>query len=168
MKIMLFYFFTLSSFSFFSQSKFPDWDKNYILKNLNTVLSEEINYSKKIQKDTTAVMYYIAATKIRFLSKFTGNVRKINQNNIDSMDRVFMTKFGKKNFTKTIVDHEYEFVANDTKIWMPIQKVLEDDFLKEINKNAPVLLYTLHLNEHTSERQLFNHFLISEFSKDWQ
>jgi len=155
------------SISVFSQSKFPDWDKNYSLKDPVELILNEIKYSKKIEKNTELSQYFVSANKYRFLAKFTGKTRDIPSELKKSMARVVLVKFGKKGFIEDIVDKEYEFIIGNKKSWLAIQKVLENDFIKEIKVNSEVLLYTLFLNEHTSEKRLFNNFLISEFSSDW-
>lgn len=65
-----------------------------------------------------------------------------------------------------MVNSEFEFEVGDKRIWMPIQSVLEEAFIDEIQKNNHVLLYVLFLNKHLYDGQLNNSFFISEFTNN--
>lgn len=161
-------FLILFSVQLSAQNGFEDWDKTYVLKNPHQIIKGELAYAQKTENQSEDPQYYINAIKCRFIAKFTGNVRTISTEKINSISRVISVKFGKKNFiSREVVNSEFEFEVEGQKIWMPIQKVLEAPFQKEIGSNKNVLLYTLFLNEHTNSKELFDHFFISEFTDSW-
>ena len=164
----IFAFVFLLSMGLSAQNGFEDWDKNYPLKNPSQIIKEELTYAQKTEQQTINSQYYLNATKYRFIATFTGNVRTLSAERLESMSRVIAVKFGKKDFiSREIVNSEYEFEVGNQKIWMPIQKVLEASFKEEIEANKKVLLYTLFLNEHTDTKELYNLFFISEFTNHW-
>ncbi len=164
----IFAFVFLLSMGLSAQNGFEDWDKNYPLKNPSQIIKEELTYAQKTEQQTINSQYYLNATKYRFIATFTGNVRTLSAERLESMSRVIAVKFGKKDFiSREIVNSEYEFEVGNQKIWMPIQKVLEASFKEEIEANKKVLLYTLFLNEHTDAKELYNLFFISEFTNHW-
>jgi len=167
-KITLYILFIISNIGI-AQNGFETWNKNYTFINPIEVIQSEINYAKKIEKDTIQSQYYVSAQKYRFVAEFTGNERNISQEKIQSMANVVSLKFGRKDFiTYEIVNSEFEFLIDNIKVWMPIQTVLKTSFQGEIPKGHKVLLYTLFLNEHTMEGVLNNNFFISEFTNNWE
>ncbi|WP_299888309.1 hypothetical protein [uncultured Lacinutrix sp.] len=67
-----------------------------------------------------------------------------------------------------LVSKELEFNIGKSKIWMPIQNQLIDDFKTELKDKKKVLLYTLFTNEHEFKGGIINAFLISEFTTEWK
>jgi hypothetical protein len=151
----------------FSQNAFEDWDKNYALTNPKKIIQSEIDYAKKIEKDTTQGHYYVAMEKFRFIAEYTGNKRPIDSKVLNSMRRVFKVKMGSSEVLNGLVSKEYEFNIGESKIWMPIQNQLINDFENELKKGQKVLLYTLFTNEHEFKGGIINTFLISEFASEW-
>ena len=168
-KIILLIALTIPLISIYSQSSFSEWDKNYKIKEPTEIIKSEISYAKKVENDTLETQYYLALETYRFLVKYTGNEREINEETMHSMHNVLSIRLGKKDVINyDNVDTEFEFISNGQKIWMPIQSVLKKDFKKEIKKGDEVLLYTLFMNEHTVDKKLYNTFYISEFSNNWK
>lgn len=152
----------------FSQSGFEDWDKNYTYRDAEKIIADEINYAKKIDKDSPKGNYYVAMEKFRFLAEFTGRERNIKQQTLNSMKRVFKIKTGSSKVLDNLVSKEFEFKIGQSKKWMPIQNQLIEAFKEEVKLNKKVLIYALFTNEHEFEGGIINTFLISEFTIDWK
>ena len=167
MKLRLLILLLLISNFIFSQKAFENWDKNYILSNPENIINAEIDYAKNIEKDTTQGHFYVAMSKFRFLAEFTGNKRPIDSTVFYSMKVVLKVKLGSSEALNGLVSQEFEFDIGESKIWMPIQNPLIEDFEKEVKKGDKVLLYTLFTNEHKFKGGIINTFLISEFATKW-
>lgn len=152
----------------YSQNGFEDWDKTYKYESAEKIIQAEIDYAKKVEKDTSIGQYYVALEKFRFVAEFTGNERQIEVETLTSMKRVFKVKMGNSKVLKGLVSKEFEFNIGKSKIWMPIQNQLIEDFKNELNKGTKVLLYTLFANEHKFKGGIINTFLISEFTTEWE
>jgi|TARA_B110000908_G_C9869209_1_gene277562 hypothetical protein len=152
----------------YSQKGIEKWDKTYKNENAEKIIQAEIDYALEIEKDTTEGHYYVAMEKFRFLAEFTGKERKINAETLNSMKRVFKVKMGNAKVLNGLVSKEFEFNIGKSKIWMPIQNQLIEDFKNEMNEGEKVLLYTLFTNEHKFEGGIINTFLISEFTTEWE
>jgi len=103
-----------------------------------------------------------------FIAEFTGNERQISPEVYNSMKRVFKIKMGSAEVLNGLVSKEFEFNIGNSKIWMPIQNQLIDDFKNEMTKGKKVLIYTLFTNEHQFKGGIINTFLISEFTTEWK
>ena len=160
--------FVIISNSIYSQNGFEDWDKNYKYKSAEKIIQAEIEYAKEVEKDTTEGHYYVAMDKFRFIAEFTGNERQISPEVFNSMKRVFKIKLGSAEVLNGLVSKEFEFNIGNSKIWMPIQNQLIDDFKNEMTKGKNVLIYTLFTNEHQFKGGIINTFLISEFTTEWK
>lgn len=152
----------------YSQKGFEDWDKYYIYKDALEIIQAELDYAKKIEKDTSQGHYYVALEKFRFLAKFTGKERNINKEVLNSMKRVFKVKTGNSSILNNLVSKELEFKIGNSKIWMPVQNQLVETLKEEVKKDKSVLLYCLFTNEHKFEGGIINSFLISEFTTEWK
>ena len=150
-----------------SQNGFEDWDKNYSYESAEKIIQGEIDYAKKVEKDTTQGHYYVALAKFRIIAEFTGNERPIDSKVLSSMKRVFKIKMGSAEVLNGLVSKELEFNIGKSKIWMPIQNQLIDALKNELIKGEKVLLYTLFTNEHQFKGGIINTFLISEFTTEW-
>lgn len=159
--------FVIISNTIFAQSGFIEWDKNYRLESAEKIIQSEIDYAKEVEKDTTQGHYYVGMNKFRFLAEFTGNERKLNAEVLNSMRRVFKVKLGSDEVLNGLVSKELEFNIGNSKIWMPIQNQLIDDFYNEVEEGKKVLIYALFTNEHQFEGGIINTFLISEFTTQW-
>lgn len=157
-----------SSLASFSQNGFADWDKNYPYKNAEIIVKEEKAYAKKVETDKDEAPYYVSLQKFRFIAEFTGNIRPIQREVSGSMYRVFKIKMGNNQILDDLLSHELEFNIGSTTLWMPIQTQLINDFKSEIAPKSKVLLYTLLCNEHDTKNNLYNSFLISEFTSEWK
>lgn len=166
-KIILILFVFISN-SIHSQNGFEDWDKNYKYESAEKIIQAEIDYAKKVEKDTIEGQYYVAMSKFRFIAEFTGNERKINTEVLNSMKRVFKIKMGSAKILNDLVSKEFEFNIGKSKIWMPIQNQLIEDFKNELTKGKKVLLYALFTNEHKFKGGITNTFFISEFTTEWE
>lgn len=151
----------------FSQNGFKDWDKNYMLKDAETVIQNEVAYAKEVEKGNKEGNYYVAIEKFRFLAVFTGNERTVKPSVLNSMKRVFKIKSGSAEMLNGLVSKELEFTIGSTTIWMPIQNQIIEAFRKEVASGKQVLLYTLFTNEHEFKGGIINTFLISEFTTEW-
>ena len=60
--------FVLISNSIYSQNGYADWDKNYKYESADKIIQAEIDYAKKVDKDTTKGHYYVAMSKFRFIA----------------------------------------------------------------------------------------------------
>lgn len=152
----------------YAQNGFVDWDKNYKYKAAESIISAEIDYAKEVEKDTSEGHYYVAMDKFRFIAEFSGNERQLDAEVLNSMKRVFKVKMGSADVLNGLVSKEVEFNIGKSKIWMPIQNQLIDDFRSEMTKGKKVLLYTLFTNEHKFTGGIINAFLISEFTTEWE
>lgn len=160
--------FVLISNSIYSQNGYADWDKNYKYESADKIIQAEIDFAKEVEKDTTEGHYYVAMSKFRFIAEFTGNERQIDSNVLNSMKRVFKIKMGSAEVLNGLVSKEFEFTVGSSKIWMPMQNQIIDDFKSEIMKGKKVLVYTLFTNEHQFKGGIINTFLISEFTNEWK
>lgn len=160
--------FAIISNSIFSQNGFEDWDKNYKYESAENIIQAEIDYAQEVEKDTTEGHYYVAMNKFRFIAEFTGNERQISAEVLNSMKRVFKVKMGSAEVLNDLVSKEFEFNIGNSKIWMPIQNQLIDDFKNEMTKGKKALVYTLFTNEHQFKGEIINAFLISEFTTEWK
>ncbi len=167
MKRTILILFVLISNFIHSQNGIEDWDKNYRYVSAEKIIQDEIDYSKEVEKDTTEGHYYVAMEKFRFIAEFTGNERQIDSKVLSSMKRVLKIKTGSAEVLNGLVSKEFEFVIGKSKIWMPIQNQLIDDFINELTKGKKVLLYTLFTNEHEYTGGIINTFMISEFTIEW-
>ncbi|AJR04783.1 hypothetical protein [Siansivirga zeaxanthinifaciens] len=152
----------------YSQNGFEAWDKNYTYKSVEKIIQAEIDYAKEVEKDKTEGHYYVAISKFRFIAEFTGNERPINKEVLNSMKRVFKVKMGSAQVLNGLVSKEFEFNIGNSKIWMPIQNQLIDDFKNEMSKGKKALIYALFTNEHPFKGGIINAFLISEFTTQWE
>jgi len=164
-RTILILFVSITNF-IYSQNGIKDWDKNYKYESAEKIIQAEIDYAKEVEKDTTEGHYYVAMDKFRFIAEFTGNERKIDSKVFNSMKRVFKVKMGSAEVLNGLVSKEFEFNIGRSKIWMPIQNQLIDDFKNELTKGKKVLLYTLFTNEHEFKGGIINTFLISEFTPE--
>ncbi len=151
----------------FSQSGFEDWDENYKFINVDEVIAFEEKYAQEVEKDTTTGHYYVRIDTYRFFAEYTGNIRLVKDDVINSVKRVLKIKTGDSGILNDLVSKEYEFNVGNSKVWMPIQNQLLDFFNNEVNKGDKVLLYALFTNEHHFEGGITNIFLISEFTTEW-
>ena len=163
-----FILFIIISNSINSQNGFEDWDKNYRYKSADKIIQAEVDYAKEVEKDKTEGHYYVAMNKFRFIAEFTGNERQISPEVLNSMKRVFKVKMGSAEVLNGLVSKEFEFNIGNSKLWMPIQNQLIDDFKNEVAKGKKVLIYTLFTNEHKFTGGIINVFLISEFTTEWK
>lgn len=168
MKTRILVLFAFISNFVYSQNGIEDWDKNYKYQNAEKIIQAEIDYAKDVEKDKTEGHYYVAMNKFRFIAEFTGNERQIDLKVLNSMKRVFKVKMGNAESLNGLVSKEFEFNIGKSKIWMPIQNQLIDDFKNELTKGKKVLLYTLFTNEHNFKGGIINAFLISEFTTKWE
>ena len=168
MKTRILVLFAFISNFVYSQNGIEDWDKNYKYQNAEKIIQAEIDYAKDVEKDKTEGHYYVAMNKFRFIAEFTGNERQIDLKVLNSMKRVFKVKMGNAESLNGLVSKEFEFNIGKSKIWMPIQNQLIDDFKNELTKGKKVLLYTLFTNEHDFKGGIINAFLISEFTTKWE
>ena len=150
-----------------AQSAIIEWDTTYRLIKVKTLLKSEEAYAKKVEKDPNEAQYYVAMNKFRFLAKFTGNERDLNEMVYTSMQHVLQIKTGSADALQGLISKEFEFLIGKRKIWMPIQNQMIDAFKEEVKKKQEVLLYTLFTNEHKTNGMLMNTFMISEFVTEW-
>ncbi|NEV93041.1 hypothetical protein G3567_02625 [Psychroflexus sp. YR1-1] len=159
--------FLICSSVIYSQNGFESWDETYRLVEVSNVLETEKEYAKKVEADPDEGQYYIALRSYRFLAKFTGRSRNLRDKNLNSMRNVLKMQTGSAEILNGLVSKEFEFKINDLTLWLGIQNQLIEPFLKEVDKDQDVLLYTMFTNEHKFEGGYINTFLISEFTTNW-
>jgi hypothetical protein len=162
-------FFVLLTFSVnsFAQSEWDSWNKNYKERSISQMMSSEMIYADSVEKGLIEGEYYVRMDNYRFPAIFTGEKRKIQDEVLLSMKRVYK-RLGNEEYLPTLdkIKNEYEFVIDGEKYWLPIQPILEKPLKKEVNKNDRIYLYCLYLNEHTLKKELYNTLFISEFRKE--
>jgi len=163
---LLFFCFSISTIK--AQSAIAEWDSTYILVKVKTLLKSEEAYAKKIENDADKDQYYVSMNKVRFLAKYTGNKRDLNDIVHTSMQHVLQIKTGGTQAIEGLISQEFEFLIGKRKLWMPIQALLIEEFCKEVIKGQEILLYTLFTNEHKTNGMLVNTFIISEFMTEWK
>lgn len=158
---------TSISLSAYTQNSWDSWNENYIEKNVPDLLILEKLYADSVDKGLIEGKHYSRMSNYRFSAQFTGERRQISDSVKSSMTRVYKL-FGNRANLSTIeaVKYEYEFIIANNRYWFAMQLILDKPFKKEIKKNVIVHLYSLYLNEHTSNGTLYNSFLISEFRKE--
>jgi hypothetical protein len=156
---------SISTFSF-AQTEWDSWDKNYKEKSISQLISTERIYADSVEKGFIKGEYYLRMDNYRFPAIYTGEKRKISDEVLLSMKRVYKT-LGNPDYLSTLdnIKNEYKFVIDGNDFWLPIQPILEKPLKKEMNKNEKIYLYCLYLNEHTVKRELYNTLYISEFRK---
>ena len=152
--------------SAYSQNDRDTWDKNYNEINVTDLFHFEKLYADSVDHGLIEGKYYMRMDNFRFSALFTGNKRKISDSIKASMIRVYKV-YGNHDFLPIIdkVKYEYEFLIDNNTYWISMQSVLDKPFMKEIKKDDNVYLYCLFLNEHGIKGELYNSFLISEFSE---
>lgn len=166
-KSILIIFILISNYAY-SQGGLTNWDQNYKLKSAESVIQAEKDYAQKVEKDTAETQYYISMQKYRFIAKYTGNERPIDEEVLQSMKNVLKLQMGSSKILNDLVSREFEFDIGNSKIWMPIQNQLIDDLNHELDPGQDVLLYCLFTNEHRGNGWLINAFLVSEFLSEWK
>jgi len=155
---------TFSNFyNVFGQEWYEQWDSNYQQKNLIELLDKEKDYAKMVESDSAKVQYYTRIDKYRFDGNYLKDIRKIDQETMKSMKRVFKFFIGNPDQLDGMVEFEVLLEINGIKIWMSIQNQLIKHLKKESKNKDDFIFYCLFLNEHTESGQLNNNFIISEF-----
>jgi len=157
---------SISTYSF-AQTEWDSWDNNYKEKSISQLISAEKIYADSVEKGLIEGEYYLRMDNYRFPAIYTGEKRKISDDILLSMKRVYKT-LGNPEYLSTLdnIKNEYRFIIDGNDYWLAIQPILEKPLKKEMNKNDNIYLYCLYLNEHTIKRELFNTLLISEFKKE--
>jgi NADH:ubiquinone oxidoreductase subunit C len=144
------------------------WNNNYKDINFSNLINFELNYADSVNQNVSTSDYYGRIDKYRFSAIYSGNKREIPLVSKESMKRVCSIYDKTDSFSINIVNnikYEYQFYIDNKSYWFALQAVLENPFAQEIKSGTEVYLYCLFLNEHTSDKILFNSFLISEFRK---
>lgn len=166
-ELITFFVLLIFSASSFAQSEWDSWNNNYKEISVSQMMSSERIYADSVEKGLIEGEYYIRMDNYRFPAIFTGEKRKIQDEVLLSMKRVYK-RLGNEEYLSTFdnIKNEYEFVIDGEKYWLPIQPILEKPLKKEVNKNERLYLYCLYLNEHTLKKELYNTLFISEFRKE--
>ncbi|MBZ9777611.1 hypothetical protein LB452_01630 [Psychroflexus sp. CAK8W] len=166
-KIILLVFVFISSYNY-AQGGINGWDENYRLTDAESVIKAEMDYARKVEKDTAEAQYYVSMQRFRFVVKYTGNEREIEDKVLNSMRNVFKMKMGSTEVLNDLVSREFEFDIGKSKVWMPVQNQLINHFENELEPGQDVLLYCLLINEHKFKGSTINTFLVSEFLSEWE
>lgn len=150
-----------------AQAEWDSWNKNYKEKSISQLINTERLYADSVEKRLIDGDYYLRMDNYRFSAIYTGEKRKVSDDILSSMKRVYKT-LGNRKYLSTLDDikNEYKFIIDGIEYWMPIQPILEKPLRKEMCKNDKIYLYCLYLNEHTINKELFNTLFISEFRKE--
>jgi hypothetical protein len=162
--MLLFMLFTGHAFAQSAEEYWLKWNKNYPQVDIVAVLDYEQHYADSIEHDSTASPYYSRLAKYRFQAEYLGQTRSIDKDVYHSMRNVFKFFIGDPSQLDHMCDHEVLFRVGDDDLWMPIQPQILKALKEESKKGERFTIYCLYFNEHTS-RQLYNTFLISEFTK---
>lgn len=152
-----------------SQGQDDNWNKNYPIIEMKTLLQYEESYADSVDKGLIIGDTYNRMSFFRFYGVFTGEKRKISKETKNAMKWVYKAH-GDKSYVYIIdeLKTEYKFNVDGTELWLSIQNQLEEAFENEVNINSEVLLYCLFFNNHPVKNCLANYFLISEFRTDIQ
>jgi hypothetical protein len=151
----------------FAQTDWDSWNINYKEKSISLLMSDEKIYADSVENGLIFGEYYVRMDNYRFPAQYTGEKRKISDDILLSMKRVYKT-LGNPDYLSIMdnIKNEYKFVIDGKEYWLPIQPILEKPLKKEMNINEMIYLYCLYLNEHTKKGELYNTLLISEFKKE--
>ncbi|MHC1776386.1 MAG: hypothetical protein AB9834_13360 [Lentimicrobium sp.] len=158
----------LSIYSYsYSQTEWDSWNNNYKEKSISQLIINERIYADSVENGLIEGEYYLRMDNYRFQAIYKGEKRKISENVLLSMKRVYKN-LGNPEYLSTFdnIKNEYLFAIDGDEYWLPIQPILEKPLKKEINKNEQVYLYCLFLNEHTIKKELYNTLFISEFKQE--
>lgn len=167
MKYLICLFLIVTGYQGFAQKGFAEWDARYPVVSVQELLEQEAAYAKKVEADTTEAPYYVRMEGFRFLGRYTRKKRPIAPDVKQSMKNVLQLRGGNAGLIEELVSWEVAIQIGKETLWMPIQDSIIEAFEKEAAGGKEVLLYTLFTNEHTHGGQLFNTFLISEFTTEW-
>lgn len=161
--ITIFVHFAILSNCFSQDDWIKTWDKNYPEAKLVDICNNEKKYADKIEAQIIESQYYSRIDKYRIKGKYLGKTKPIEKSILSSMKRVYKLFVGKSDVLEKDVKHQMQFEVEGFNIWIPVQEVLIKSFEEELEIGTEVTLYCLFLKEHTNEKELYNHFLISEF-----
>lgn len=148
------------------QGEWDSWDQRYQEIDVKDMILFEESYADSVNKGLIAGNYYVRMSAYRFQATYTGEKRKIPANVKSSIIRVYKITGDPSHLPILKKEkNEYKFMVDGKAYWFPVQKVLEKTMKNELVNGNTVILYCLFLNEHTDDRILYNHFLISEFRK---
>jgi hypothetical protein len=160
---LLFSLFALSTFAQDPDEYWAQWNKGYPETNIHSVLKFEKLYADSVEKDQEIAQYYARLDKYRFTAEYTGEIRSLNKDVLRSMKDVFALFVDKSVQVENICKSEMLFKVGNKVIWMPIQEKILKALREEAIAKDKLVLYCLFLNQHTSKKELYNTFFISEF-----
>lgn len=142
--------------------QWASWDNNYIAVNMMEILKLERFYADSVEANPTNSQYYARLDKYRFEVVYLNEFRTIDKESERSILDVFRL-FSDPEQLKDLLEEETLVLLGNERVWMAIQPQLISDLKKDHKAGDTILVYCLFLNEHTSDKKLFNNFLISEF-----
>jgi hypothetical protein len=145
------------------QSQWESWEQNYREVRYAEVLELEKQYADSIEGNEEIVQTYSRIDKYKLRAIYKGETRKIDNEVLASMKRVFKLFIGNPGQLDEIVKKECLFEIEGQEVWMPIQSVLVKPLKKEVALGDEIILYCMFFNEHGLEGELRNIFFISEF-----
>ena len=163
LRLLCFIFLGLGSVSLFGQDQddWGVWDNNYLAVNMSEILRLERLYADSIEAGDGS-QFYARLDKYRFSVVYMGDYRSLRDEVISSIKSVF-SLYGDAGQLDGLLEDEVLVLLNGERHWFPIQPQLVNDLKKEYQPGEEVLVYCLFLNQHTSDKKLYNHLLISEF-----
>jgi len=151
--------------SFGQDNGWKTWDERYKSVSYVDLIAFEKHYADSVESDKSIVQYFSRIDNYKLLATFLGETRPIHEDIMRSMQRVYKLFIGDSQRIDKLVASEFLFDIEGNKVWIPIQKVLEGDFKKEVRKGQNAVLYCLFMNEHGEGKELYNTLFISEFYK---
>ncbi|CAM3696955.1 hypothetical protein MUGA111182_03695 [Mucilaginibacter galii] len=160
---VILFFLSCNLYAQSSEDIWAKWNKSYAEVNLDEMLKSETLYADSVEKQPNIPQYYFRVDKYRFKAKYLGKTRSIDTAVARSMQNVNNLSTPSANNFEKLLGSELLFQVGSRKIWMSLQPQMLDAFRQEVKVNGWVTLYCLYLNEHNSQKKLYNNFLISEF-----
>jgi hypothetical protein len=109
---------------------------------INREATDEILRKAKLEEQQGFISYDLLYSRAKV--QFTGQQRAVSQSHQELIKTWSkLQKIGKK--ITSLYENEFLFKEGDREYWIPVQKKVEEDMLKEIKANDTITLFVVHV-----------------------